>query len=204
MKARGVMTALTTGLLALALAGPAVARTPSGPGAVSPTTPTLPATGTFAFTTANGILPTWASEDIVLIGVSPGSVTTAASNLTSRITMPIVARTGSANAAAGGFRISNVKTGASLRCSSPTIDTRARLVDCVLPDETNSALFAITSIGSRTKVTGGSTITYVYRKVTLKLNGQRSADLLNKTLSTMTFSPYVTVGVGDLVVTIDR
>ena len=38
---------------------------------------TLPASGTFSFTTGNGILPTWAAEDIVLIGVSPGSVVTA-------------------------------------------------------------------------------------------------------------------------------
>jgi hypothetical protein len=185
----------------------ALAQTPDGYGSFTPraaTTLTVPASGTFSFTTANGILPTWASDDIVLIGVSPGSVTTAPSNLTSRVSMPIVAKTGSANAAAGGFRISNVKTGASVRCSTPTIDTRARLVDCVLADGTNYSLLLIKSIGSRTKITGGSTLTYVYRKVELRLNGQRSADLLNKALSTMTFSPYVSVGSGDLVVTVDR
>jgi hypothetical protein len=167
-------------------------------------TPTVRASGTFSFTTGNGILPTWTSDDIVLIGVSPGSVVTSALNLTARVSMPIVAKTGSANAAAGGFRINNTVTGESVRCSSPTIDTRARVVDCVMIDGTNKALFAITSIGSQARVTGSSTITYVYRKVTLRLNGQRVADQLNRDLSTTAFSPSVTIGTGDLIVTIDR
>ena len=66
--------------------------------------PTIPASGSFAFTTANGILPTWTADDIAIIGVSPGSVTTASSALTARVTVPIIAKTGSANAAGGGFR----------------------------------------------------------------------------------------------------
>lgn len=167
-------------------------------------TQTVKASGTFSFTTANGILPTWTADGIVLIGVSPGSVVTSASNLTARVSMPIVAKTGTANAAAGGFRINNVSTGDSVRCSSPTIDTRALVVDCVMADGTNLAMLAITSIGSRARVTGSSTVTSVYRKVTLKLNGQRVADQLNKALATTTFSPYVTVGIGDLIVTVDR
>ena len=40
--------------------------------------------------------------------------------------------------------------------------------------------------------------------MTLRINGQRMADMLNESLSTTTFSPYVTVGKGDLVVTVDK
>jgi hypothetical protein len=167
-------------------------------------TSTVRASGTFSFTTANGILPTWTADDIAIIGVSPGSVMTSASNLTAFASMPIVAKTGSANAASGGFRINNVKTGASVRCSSPTIDTRARVVDCVLADGTNSALLAIASIGSRARVAGSATTTWVYKKVVLRLNGQRVADELNKELDTTTFSPYVTIGTGDLIATTAR
>lgn len=190
---RAATVLLALGLLA-AGAAPALAADPE----------TVPASGTFSFTTANGILPTWASEDIVIVGVSPGSVITAASNLTARVSVPIIAKTGSANAAAGGFRLNNVVTGESVRCSNPTIDTRARLVDCVLPDGTNSALFRIQSIRSRSQVTGTSTITTVYRGVVLRITGQRQADFLNRELSTTAFSPYVTVASGDLIVTRDR
>jgi hypothetical protein len=192
MRAWRVVVALTSAAALAIVAGPAQAAQ------------TVRVSGAFSFTTANGILPTWTADDIVLIGVSPGSVVTSTSNLTARVSMPVVAKTGSANAAAGGFRINNVSTGDSVRCSSPTIDTRARVVDCVMIDGTNVALFAITSIGSQTKVTGSSTVTYVYRKLTLRLNGQRVADMLNRELATMTFSPYVTVGTGDLIVITDR
>jgi hypothetical protein len=190
--------AIATGLLAVAagtgLGSPAHAAT---------TPPTVPASGAFSFTTANGILPTWSSDDIVLVGVSPGSVVTAASNLSARVSMPIVAKTGSANAAAGGFRFYNSDTGASVRCSTPTIDTRARVVDCVLPTGKNSQILRISSIGRRSVVTGGSTVTWVYRKIVLRINGQAAADMLNDALDTTAFSPYVTVGIGDLVVTRD-
>jgi hypothetical protein len=165
---------------------------------------TVPASGSFAFTTGNGILPTWSADEIVLIGVSPGSVTTAPNNLNARVRMPIVAKTGSANAAAGGFRLYNSTTLQSLRCSSPTIDTRAHVIDCVLPSGLNAHLFAITSIASRSVVKGSSTVTTIYRKMVLRINGQRMADMLNESLGTTTFSPYVTVGNGDLVVTVDK
>lgn len=164
---------------------------------------TVPAAGTFSFTTANGILPTWASEDIVIVGVSPGSVVTASSNLTARVSVPIIAKTGTANAAGGGFRLINTSTSASVRCSNPTIDTRARLVDCVLPDGTNRALFRISEIRTRSTVIGASTITTIFRGVQLRINGQAQADYLNDTLDSTSFSPYVTVGKGDLVVTRD-
>ena len=165
---------------------------------------TLPASGSFRLTTANGILPTWAAEDIVLIGVSPGSVTTTLTGTNARLTLPIIAKTGTANAAAGGFRMSNTVTGESVRCSSPTIDTRARVVDCVLNDGTNATLFAITDISSRSRFRGSSTVTTIFRGVELRINGQDMADMLNKALSTYAFSPSVTIGTGDLVVTRDR
>ena len=165
---------------------------------------TVPASGTFSFTTANGILPTWASENIIIVGVSPGTVTTASSNLSARVSVPIIAKTGSANAAAGGFRLYNSSTGQSVRCSNPTIDTRARLVDCVLPTGKNAALFNIKSIASRARVLGQSTITWIYRGLVLGVNGQEMADMLNTALETTSFSPSVNVGTGDLVVTRDR
>ena len=183
---------------ALALGGalaPAQAATP---------TETVPALGSFAFPTGNGILPTGSSDDIVIIGVSPGTVTTAPSNLNSRVRLPIVAKTGSANAAAGGFRLYNSTTLQSVRCSSPTIDTRAAVVDCVLPNGRNAKLLSIKSIAARSVIRGATTVTTIYRGMVLRINGQAMADLLNASLGTTTFSPYVTVGNGDLVVTVDR
>lgn len=185
---------------AVGVAMTALVAAPAGAATVE----TVPATGTFAFTTANGILPTWAAEDIILIGVSPGSVVTAASNLSARVSVPIVAKTGSANAAAGGFRLSNSASGSSVRCSNPVIDTKARVIDCVLPGGRNEALFAITNISTRSRVLGDSTMTWIFRGVSLRINGQDMADMLNDELDTTTFSPYVTVGVGDLVVTRER
>ncbi len=165
---------------------------------------TVPASGTFSFSTGNGILPTWAAEDIVLVGVSPGSVVTTSTGTTARVSLPIVAKTGTANAAAGGFRLLNTVTGQAVRCSTPTIDTRARLVDCVLADGTNADLFEIASIRSRARVTGTSTRTTIFRGVELRINGQAMADTLNEALDTYSFSPFVTVGMGDLIVARDR
>jgi hypothetical protein len=165
---------------------------------------TVPASGTFSFSTGNGILPTWAAEDIVLIGVSPGAVTTTSTGTTARVSLPIVAKTGTANAAAGGFRMLNTDTGESIRCSTPTIDTRARVVDCVLNDGTNADLFVISAIKSRARVTGTSTVTTIFRGIELRINGQDMADLLNEALSTYSFSPSVTIGTGDLIVARDR
>jgi len=165
---------------------------------------TLPASGTFSFSTGNGILPTWTAEGIVLIGISPGSVVTTSTGTTARVSLPIVAKTGTANAAAGGFRLSNTATGASVRCSNPVIDTRARVVDCVLADGTNARVFTITSITSRSRVAGSSTTTTIFRGVRLRINGQAMADMLNKSLGTYAFSPSVTIGTGDLIVTRDR
>jgi hypothetical protein len=165
---------------------------------------TVPASGSFRLTTANGILPTWAASDIVLVGVTPGYVATMSSGTSARVVLPIINKTGTANAAAGGFRISNTKTGESVRCSSPTIDTRARVVDCVLNDGTNADLFVITDIDSRSRFRGSSTVTTIFRGVELRINGLAMADMLNDTLDTTAFSPSVTFGTGDLVVTRDR
>ena len=187
---------VAAGVLSLAL----VTGTP----AEAVTYPTIPATGTFSFATANGILPTWSSENITLVGISPGSVVTSAANTTAKVSVPLIAKTGTANAAAGGFRLYNTVTGASVRCANPTIDTRARVVDCVLADGTNAKLFTIRSIGSRARVTGVSTITTIFRRIQLRINGTAMADMLNEELDTSSFSPYVTVGTGDLVVTRDR
>lgn len=194
------LAALTSAALALTLGIAAPGH--ADPRATFPAT--VPASGTFSFTTANGILPTWASEDIILVGVSPGTVTSTSSNLTARVSVPIIAKTGSANAAGGGFRLYNSRTGANVRCSNPTIDTRARVIDCVLPGLINAELMSIKSIASRKRVMGGSTITYIYRGVVLTINGQEMADMLNETLDTTSFSPYVNVGTGDLIVTVDR
>ena len=191
MRRRTIAAACTLGL-ALVAATPAHA------------VETLPASGTFSFSTANGILPTWSAEDIVLIGVSPGSVVTTSTGTTARVSLPIVAKTGTANAAAGGFRLSNTVTGESVRCSNPVIDTRARVVDCVLADGTNADLFIITSISSRSRWSGLSTMTTIFRGVRLRINGPEMADMLNEALSTYAFSPSVTIGTGDLIVTRDR
>lgn len=192
------LSVLSAGVLALAglllgtLAGPVHAAV------------TIPATGSFDFTTGNGILPTWESEDLALIGVSPGSVTTSPTLANARVSVPIIAKTGTANHAAGGFRINNTATGASVRCSNPTIDTRARLMSCVLNDGTSRPIFQIVSIASWTRSAVGTSVTTTFRSVVLRVNGQTMADLLNEQLETRTFSPYVTVGTGDLTVTRSR
>ena len=103
--------------------------------------------------------------------------------------LPIVAKTGTANAAAGGFRLSNTVTGESVRCSNPTIDTRARVVDCVLADGTNADLFIIPSISSRSRVTGSSTTTTIFRGVRLRINGPEMADMLNEALEHLRLQP---------------
>jgi hypothetical protein len=165
---------------------------------------TKPASGTFTFVTANGVLPTWSIDGLVIIGVRPGSVDTTLLNTRATVALPVVARTGSAVAAAGGFRINSIVSNASFRCSSPTIDIRANVVDCVLINGTNASLFAITSPGKRSRVSGASTVTDFYKGMSLRLNGQRMADMLNTALGVSTFSPSVTIATSDLVVTQNR
>ena len=189
--------------LGMALAG-LVAAAGLAPAQALPPGETVPITGTFSFTTANGVLPTWEAADLVLIGVSPGSVVTTATGITARVALPLVAKTGTAYAAAGGFRISNTKTGVSVRCSTPTIDTAARLLDCILPNGDQESLFLIKDIDSRSKVWGTTTVTSIFRGVELRLNGQDAADLLNKALGVKSFSPSISIGTGDLIAARER
>jgi len=171
----------------------------ASPAQALPPGETVPITGTFSFTTANGVVPTWEADDIALIGVMPGSVVTTASGITARLSLPLVAKTGTAYAAAGGFRLLNRETGVSVRCSTPTIDTAARLVDCVLPDGSQEALLLISDIDSRGRVWGTTTVTSIFRGVEVRINGQDAADLLNDTLDVNTFSPSITLGTADLI-----
>jgi hypothetical protein len=171
----------------------------AAPAQALPPGETVPITGTFSMTTANGVLPTWEADDIALVGVSPGAVTTTATSITARLTLPLVAKTGTAYAAAGGFRLLKRDTGATIRCSTPTIDTAARLLDCILPDGSQEALFLISDIDSRSRVWGTTTVTSVFRGVEMRINGQEAADLLNKALGVKTFSPSITIGTGDLI-----
>jgi len=183
---------IATAAAAVAVAGASTAQ-------AVPPGETVPITGTFSFTTANGVVPTWSADDLVLVGVSPGSVVTTATGITARVSLPLVAKTGTAYAAAGGFRLLNTDTGATVRCSTPTIDTAARLVDCVLPGGKQEALMLISDIDSRSRVWGTTTITTIFRGVEVRINGQDAADLLNDALGVKTFSPSITIGTGDLI-----
>ena len=159
---------------------------------------TIEATGSFTFTTSPGILPTWTNAGIALVGISPGSVVTASASLNARIILPVVAKTGTANATAGGFRFFNAETGQTVRCQVPTIDTRARLVDCVLTNGTVSTLFVITEIANRFKVTDRDSITTFFRGIDLSFVDSASAARLNDELDTNVFSASVTVARGFL------
>jgi hypothetical protein len=188
---------LRRALIAIAAAG--LALTGTSTAQAVPPGETVPITGTFSFTTANGVVPTWSADDLVLVGVSPGSVVTTATGITARVSLPLVAKTGTAYAAAGGFRLLNTDSGATVRCSTPTIDTAALLVDCVLPGGKQEALMLISDIDSRSRVWGTTTITTIFRGVELRINGQKAADLLNEALGVKTFSPSITIGTGDLI-----
>jgi len=196
---RHVVTVLA-GLCAATLGLGAVSTASADPLA-NPSGPTVPATGSFAFITANGILPTWAYANLILVGVDPGRAVTTSGSTTATVTLPIVAKTGSANAAGGGFRITNTRTGRSVRCSSPTIDTTARVVDCVLADGSNARLFAIDSIDAVRIVTGNGSRTTTFDGMDLRVNGNEMADYLNRELGVNVFSPSVTFANATLDVT---
>lgn len=163
-----------------------------------------PATGNFTLTTAPGILPAWDSAGISLVGVSPGSVITNANTGTARISLPVVAKASTANATAGGFRFVNTATGEQVRCSVPTVDTRARVVDCVLPSGYNAAIFEISDISERTKVNTETTRTTIFQGMELRIINREMANRLNDDLDTSVFSASVVVGDGTLFVTRDR
>ena len=160
--------------------------------------PTVDASGTFTFTTNPGILPTWESAGISIVGISPGSVITTTGGLNARITLPVVAKTGTANATAGGFRLLNAETGLSVRCQVPTVDTRARLVNCVFADGSERSLFVITAIADRFKVTDSDSITTFFRGIDMSFVDSASAASLNTALKVNVFSASVSVARGVL------
>lgn len=196
---RALLAAASAAFLALSatsITAPANANE-MNPGTISGT---IPATGTFTFTTWPGILPAWTAEDIVIVGISPGSVITSANDVSARVSMPIVAKTGTANAAAGGFRLLNTETGTSVRCQVPTIDTRARAVVCVLADGTETTFFDITEIESRSKVKNATGTTTLFQGMELRFISNALANQLNDALDTTVFSASVKVATAQLVV----
>ena len=192
---------LAVGTLA---AAPATAR-PVEPraGAAAAARSTQDASGRFTFTTGNGIFPTWDAAGLRLTGVSPGSVITNAQGTKARVSIPVVAINGSTVFAAGGFRLTNVKTGDFINCATPAIDTRALLVDCSVQG-TNLKLFRITAMDRPQRINGTYTTTSIYRSVELRLANTSMAKLMNDRLSTNVFSSFVIVGTGELTVTVDR
>jgi len=172
--------------------------------AVSATADEVPAEGSFTFTTGPGILPAWDSAGISIVGVSPGSVITNTSTKTARVILPLVAKAGTANAAAGGFRFLNTETGDSFRCSNPTIDTRARVIDCVLPSGYNSTVFAITDIEGRAKANTDTTKTTIFQGMRIQIINREMANRLNDELDTNVFSTSVILADASLIVTRDR
>ena len=102
---------------------------------------------------------------------------------TARVVLPLVAKAGTANAAAGGFRFLNTESGESFRCSNPTIDTRARVIDCVLPSGYNSTVFAITDINARAKADTDSTKTTLFQGMRIQIINREMANRLNQELT---------------------
>lgn len=162
---------------------------------------TTTATGVFTLTTGPGVQPAWDSAGITLTAVSPGTATFSTSAATTKLSLPVVAKTGTANATAGGFRLTNTKTKESVRCFLPTIDTRARVIDCVLDAGYNSTLFKIDSIATREFFGNGTFRTSVFTGMNIKITSPEFAKVLNDALSTTVFSASVTVATGELTVT---
>jgi hypothetical protein len=162
---------------------------------------TQDATGAFAMTTAPGIQPALTSAGITFEAISPGTKTTSVTAATTRISLPVVAKTGTANATAGGFKFTNTKTRESISCLIPTIDTRARLIDCKLTTGFNDTLFLIETIDSREFASNRSIRTSVFTGMTIKVKSAMTAQTLNDTLDTTVFSSSVTFASGNLIVT---
>jgi len=160
----------------------------------------IPANGNFTFTTGPGILPAWDSAGVSLVGVSPGSVITNRITNTARVNLPVISKSGTANATAGGFRFVNTESGESFRCSVPVVDTRARVIDCVLPSGYNAAVFEISSIDERTKVNTAITKTTIFQGMELRIINREMANRLNDELDTSVFSASVVLGSGSLIV----
>ncbi len=202
--ARALISACAVG--ALVLSSNAVAQAndiaPTPTTTVPFTNPlTIPASGVFTFTTNPGILTTWEAAGISLVGIAPGSVITSSQSLNARVTLPVVAKTGTANATAGGFRLLNAQTGVSVRCQVPTVDTRARVVECIMADGARDTFFVITDIAQKQRSVVGTETTTLFRGIDLSLLDAASATKLNRVLSTNVFSASVSVARGDMEVT---
>jgi hypothetical protein len=167
---------------------------------------TLPATGTFTFTTAPGIVPAWDSASITLTAISPATLTTVSLTATEKIEMPVVAKTGSANALAGGFRLTNTKTRESVNCLIPTLDTKARVLDCVTIGagqvwETTKVFFEISNIATWTAFNSDGERTSTLTGIELRIPDNDTANFFNEELSTTVFTTSVTIASGSLDVT---
>ena len=159
---------------------------------------TVPATGSFALTTAPGIVPAWEREDIVLTAISPATGTDLSVAATTKLTMPVVAKTGSAVALSGGFRLTNTQTRETIRCMIPTVDTKALVLDCIVNVDENLQIFAIDKIRSRSSDVGFDSRTSQFTGMEFKVASLATADKMNKALSTSVFTPSVVIAVGDL------
>ena len=195
----GAASLLTVTALAAVIAGPASMAQANDSLFDNPSTTT--ATGVFTFTTASGVLPAWDSAGITLTPVSPATSSTSLLAATTKISLPVVAKTGTANATAGGFRLTNTKTKESVRCFLPTIDTRARVIDCILDAGYNAALFTINGIEGREFFGNSSYRTSVFTGMSISITSPQFAEILNDALSTTVFSASVTVANADLTVT---
>ena len=173
----------------------------SGVGANAFTNPnTVPATGSFALTTAPGIVPAWEREDIVLTAISPATGTDLSVAATTKLTMPVVAKTGSAVALSGGFRLTNTQTRETIRCMIPTVDTKALVLDCIVNVDENLQIFAIDKIRSRSSDVGFDSRTSQFTGMEFRVASLATADKMNKALSTSVFTPSVVIAIGNLLV----
>ena len=195
--------AITVGLLAISMLGFSGATgTAASAAEFSYDNPnTQDATGAFAMTTGPGIMPALTSAGITFEAISPGTRTTSVTTATTRISLPVVAKTRTANATAGGFKFTNTKTRESISCFIPTIDTRARMIDCKLNTGYNDIFFEIEDIESREFLSNNSIRTSVFTGMTIKVKSELTAQTLNDTLSTTVFSNSVTFATGNLTVT---
>jgi len=167
---------------------------------------TIPATGTFTFTTSPGIIPAWKTASIELSAISPASLTELTLSASERLEMPVVAKTGSANALAGGFRLTNTKTREVVNCLIPTLDTKALVLDCVTIGagtvwETTKFFFGISAIQYREVTTESGMRTTTFTGMTFDIPDSATANFFNDELSTTVFTTSVTVATGTLEVT---
>lgn len=164
----------------------------------------VPVEGEFVMTTSPGVLPALASDGLRIAGLNPASVVTNTMVANATTTLPVVARNGSANAMAGGLRFTNNATAKSVICANPVVDTKARVLDCVIPGSANKSLFTIHALGQRTQGIERGLQTQRFTGMVLRVADSAMADYLNRELQTNAFSPYVNLATADLVVITPR